>query len=166
MPGCCAAIKALTLSGLSTKKFTFEGFLPYVKNERTERLEEIKDYSQTLIIYEAPHKLKMTLNDLLKFLGDRRIALCREMTKMNEEIIRTTIKKAIDLYEEQLPRGEYVLIIEGSEKNSLSDKFDDISIEDHVKMHIKSGMSKMDAIKLTAKERKIPKSEVYDLICK
>ena len=166
VPGCCAAVNALILSGLPTKHFTFEGFLPYTKSERTHRLEEICSYTQTLILYEAPHKLKATLEDLSRYLGDRRISLCREMTKMNEDVFRTTLKKAVEYYENNSPRGEYVLIIEGAEKKNTSDAYTNISIEEHVQMHIDNGMSKMDAIKLTAKERKIPKSEVYSLICK
>lgn len=166
VPGCCAAINALTLSGLSTRRFTFEGFLPYTKSERNERLQELAEYTQTLIFYEAPHKLKATLTDLFRSFGDRKIALCREMTKLNEQIIRTTLQKAIVLYEENAPRGEYVLVIEGAIEKNVSNEFDNLSIEDHVQMHIDTGMSKMDAIKLTAKERKIPKSEVYALICK
>ena len=166
VPGCCAAINALTLSGLSTKRFAFEGFLPYQKKERTERLEEIRRNTQTLILYEAPHKLKNTLYDLFGQLGNRRIALCREMTKLNEEIIRTTLEDAVSLYEQKEPRGEYVLIIEGASDNYDIQPLPDVSIEEQVELYIKEGMSKMDAIKRTAKERKIPKNEVYNLMCK
>ena len=166
VPGCCAAVNALTLSGLSTRRFTFEGFLPYTKKERSSRLEEIKSLAHTLILYEAPHKLLATLKDLYSALGDRKIALCREMTKLNEEIIRTTLCGAVEYYLEKEPRGEYVLILEGAGEDQVQERFDNLSIEDHVKMYIDSGLSKMDAIKMTAKDRKIPKNEVYALICK
>lgn len=166
VPGCCAAVNALTLSGLSTRRFTFEGFLPYTKKERSLRLEEIKSLAHTLILYEAPHKLLATLKDLYSALGDRKIALCREMTKLNEEIIRTTLCGAVEYYLEKEPRGEYVLILEGAGEDQVQERFDNLSIEDHVKMYIDSGLSKMDAIKMTAKDRKIPKNEVYALICK
>ncbi len=166
VPGCCAAINALTLSGMSTKHFCFEGFLPYPKKERNERLDELECSCHTMILYEAPHKLKNTLKDLFSKLGDRRIALCREMTKLNEEIIRTTLKVAIELYSEKDPRGEYVLVIEGKSTNHDCDTCLDISIEQQVNSYIESGMSKMDAIKQTAKDRRIPKNEVYSVICK
>ncbi len=166
VPGCCAAINALTLSGLSTRHFTFEGFLPYAKKERADSLSELKSVYSTLILYEAPHKLKNTLKDLAHTLGNRKIALCREMTKLNEEIIRTDLESAISLYEEKEPRGEYVLIIEGAEKAYECESALTLTIEEQVEQYIKGGMSKMDAIKQTAKDRKIPKNEVYSLICK
>lgn len=166
VPGCCAAICALTLSGLSTRRFSFEGFLPFNKKERKERLDELKDATNTLILYEAPHKLKDTLHDLFSSLGNRKIALCRELTKLNEEIIRTTLEGAIQYYEEKDPRGEYVLIIEGAEKRNSSDEYDNLSIEEHVQVYIDGGMSKMDAIKKVAKDRNMKKSDIYALICK
>ena len=166
VPGCCAAINALTLSGLSTRRFSFEGFLPYSGNDRKQRLSELSKRTETLILYEAPHKLIDTLEDLADSLGDRRVALCREMTKLNEEIIRTTLQGAIDLYKEKSPRGEYVLILEGAQATEAEDKFSSISIEEHVQMYIDEGMSKMDAIKQTAKDRNLKKSDVYAQICK
>ncbi len=166
VPGCCAAINALTLSGLSTRRFTFEGFLPHQKKERQSRIEELKKHTSTIIMYEAPHKLKNTLKDLCNALGNRKIALCREMTKLNEEIIRTTIDQAILMYENTEPRGEYVLIIEGTIISDATDKYTNMTIEEHVEIYMKSGLTKMDAIKQTAKDRKIPKNEVYSVICK
>ncbi len=166
VPGCCAAINALTLSGLSTYRFSFEGFLPYTKKDRTQRLEEISALNSTIIIYEAPHKLINTLKDLADALGDRKIALCREMTKLNEQVIRTTISGALEYYTEVSPRGEYVLIIEANTSTDTTNDYSSISIEEHVKMYIDSGISKMDAIKKTAKDRKIPKNEVYAAVCK
>ena len=166
VPGCCAAITALTLSGLCTRRFTFEGFLPYQKKERKQKLEEISRLPYTIIMYEAPHKLIGTLEDLNKALSNRKIALCRELTKLNEEIIRTTLEDAIEMYRKKDPRGEYVLIIEGNNKAENENQFSTMTIEEHVELYINDGMSKMDAIKKVAKERNIPKNEVYSLICK
>ena len=166
VPGCCAAINALTLSGLSTRRFTFEGFLPFQKKERKDKLEQISKLPYTLILYEAPHKLLSTLADLNEYMSDRKIALCREMTKLNEEIIRTTIKDAIKLYSEKSPKGEYVLIIEGYNEENDKTVTESLSIKDQVQLYIDDGISKMDAIKKVAKERNIPKSEVYSIICK
>ena len=114
VPGPTAAMSALAISGLPTKRFCFEGFLSVTKRIRLEHLRQLKELPQTLIFYEAPHKLKNTLNDLLEELGDRRISLCREMTKVHEEVIRGTISEMIELYKEQEPRGEYVLVVEGA----------------------------------------------------
>ena len=166
VPGCCAAITALTLSGLSTRRFTFEGFLPFQKKERIDKLNEIKNLNYTLILYEAPHKLVGTLSDLYEALSERKVAICREITKLNEEIIRCTLSEAINLYSEKSPRGEYVLVIEGNTASKLEDEFCNISIEDHVQKYVNDGMSKMDAIKKVAKERNLPKNEVYSIICK
>lgn len=166
VPGCCAAITALTLSGLSTRRFAFEGFLPYQKKERKEKLEEISQLPYTIIMYEAPHKLIGTLEDLNKALSNRKIALCRELTKLNEEIIRTTIEDALVMYGEKAPRGEYVLIIEGNNTAEKENQFSSLTIQEHVELYISDGMSKMDAIKKVAKERNIPKNEVYSVICK
>lgn len=166
VPGCCAAITALTLSGLSTRRFTFEGFLPFQKKERIDKLNEIKNLNYTLILYEAPHKLVGTLSDLYEALSERKVAICREITKLNEEIIRCTLSEAINLYSEKSPRGEYVLVIEGNTASKLGDEFCNISIEDHVQKYVNDGMSKMDAIKKVAKERNLPKNEVYSIICK
>ena len=166
VPGCCAAITALTLSGLSTRRFAFEGFLPFQKKERKDKLNEIKNLNYTLILYEAPHKLLGTLSDLYEALSERKVAICREITKLNEEIIRCTLSEAINLYSEKSPRGEYVLVIEGNTASKLGDEFCNISIEDHVQKYVNDGMSKMDAIKKVAKERNLPKNEVYSIICK
>lgn len=163
VPGPCAAMTALTLSGLFTAKFAFEGFLTTNKGERMKRLKTLKTDDRTLIFYEAPHKLKATLSDLFEIFGDRRISLCRELTKLNEEIIRTTLSDAVSLYSEHEPRGEYVLVVEGAnELEVLSDAFwHGMSITEHVEHYISEGMSKMDAVKLCAKDRSLPKNEVY-----
>lgn len=160
IPGPCAAVSALAVSGLPTRKFVFEGFLPVPSSERREALDEIKSEKRTLIIYEAPHKLKKTLSDLRSALGDRRIALCREMTKLNEEIIRTTISGAEEFYAEKEPRGEYVLIIEGASSGG-DDFWKDMTVAEHVEYYVGAGLSKNDAMKAAAKDRGVGKSEIY-----
>ncbi len=164
VPGCCAAVNALIMSGLNTSRFVFEGFLSTAKNERRERLKELENEARTIILYEAPHKLKQTLEDLHTYLGNRKIALCREMTKLNEEVMRTTVEGAIEYYNQNQTRGEYVLIIEGSnqKKSTDDDIFASMTIEEQVNYYIEhQGMSKMDAIKATAKQRGVGKSEIY-----
>lgn len=163
VPGPCAAMTALTLSGLFTARFSFEGFLTTNKGDRMRRLKAIKDDDRTLIFYEAPHKLKATLADLLEVFGNRKISLCRELTKLNEEIIRTTLADAAELYSEREPRGEFVLIVEGMcADKAVSDAFwSDMTVIEHVEHYISLGMSKMDAIKTCAKDRGVPKNEIY-----
>ena len=161
--GTCAIINALVLSGSDTKRFCFEGFLSAQKNERIKRLNEINDETRTIVFYEAPHKLKRTLHDMFEVFGDRKISLCRELTKLNEEIIRTTLKDASGLYDETEPRGEFVLVLEGAEQKAEND-FDNLSIEDHFNKYILSGMKKMDAIKQVAKDRNVPKNDIYKVI--
>jgi 16S rRNA (cytidine1402-2'-O)-methyltransferase len=163
IPGPAAVINALIISGLPTRRFAFEGFLPMNKRARKERLLEIKNEQRTLIFYEAPHKLTHTLKDMLEFLGDRKISLAREMTKKYEEVIRTTIKKAIEKYEMDPPKGEFVLIIEGNKEIQQFEKnWDDISIPEHIESYIKQGVDKKEALKLVAKDRNISKREVYN----
>ena len=166
VPGPVAGINALILSGLSAKRYAFEGFLSVNKRHRREHLESIKNDSHTLIFYEAPHKLKSTLEDMKKaFGGERRIALARELTKIHEEIIRTDIDGAIEYYSENAPRGEYVLVIEGaSVKNELStDAFwENMSITEHVEKYISDGMTQKDAIKAAASDRGASKRDVYN----
>ncbi len=168
IPGCSAVVNALALSALPTGRFCFEGFLSTNKNERNARLEEIKNDRRTTVFYEAPHKLKKTLDDIMSVFGDRRIALCRELTKLNEEIIRTTLSAAISYYEENEPRGEYVLVIEGASDEKLKEEafFAGMSIEEHLDYYIASGMSKMDATKAVAKDRGVAKSVIYKEINK
>lgn len=166
VPGCSAVVNALALSALPTGRFAFEGFLSTNKNERLERLNEIKNDTRTTIFYEAPHKLQKTLLDLYDAFGDRRISLCRELTKINEEIMRTTISQAIRYYEENAPRGEYVLVVAGFEKGAFqNDAFwKDMTIEEHLSYYISQEMKKMDAIKAVAKDRGVSKSEIYKLV--
>ena len=162
-PGVSAAITALTLSGQNTRYFAFEGFLPVTKPERKERLSAIKNEARTLILYEAPHKLQKTLGDLLETLGDRRVSLCRELTKLNEEIKRTSLSEANAYYKENSPRGEYVLVIEGASEPAENVIFwNSMSVKEHVDRYIDGGMSKNDAIKAAAKDRGVPKNAVYN----
>ena len=168
VPGACAAVSALALSGLSTGKFVFEGFLSANKTERRARLEELRNEQRTLIIYEAPHKLKNTLSDMAEIFGnDRRISLCRELTKLNEEVMRTTVGAAVLYYEENEPRGEFVLIIDGTKEVIESvNPLLCLSPEEHVEHYIGLGMKKMDAIKAAAKDRGVSKSELYSELVK
>lgn len=164
IPGPCAAVSALALSGLDTGRFVFEGFVTVNKRERRERMSALADEERTIIFYEAPHKLRATLADMLSYIGDRRIALCRELTKLNEEVIRTTTAAAVKYYESTDPRGEYVIVMEGTPRDcKKSDDYPDDPRE-HVAMLEKSGMSRMDAIKAAAKERGVPKSTVYNAL--
>ncbi|MBE6656394.1 MAG: 16S rRNA (cytidine(1402)-2'-O)-methyltransferase [Ruminococcaceae bacterium] len=167
VPGPCAAINALSLSALATGRFAFEGFLTTNMGERKKRLSEIAREKRTMIFYEAPHKLKATLSDLLSTFGDRRITLCREMTKRNEEILRTTLEKAVTLYETVAPRGEYVLVLEGEDALPEESKpkedtwYASLSHEEHVLAYESRGISRMDAIKAAAKDLGVAKSVLY-----
>jgi 16S rRNA (cytidine1402-2'-O)-methyltransferase len=168
VPGPCAAVSALAMSGLFTGKFVFEGFLSTANNERREALESLKNERRTIIFYEAPHKLKGTLADLIKAFGDRKISLCRELTKLNEEVLRMTLSEAIAYYEENMPRGEYVLVMEGASKeeqkaNAFWAEMDEFA---HVSYYTEQGLSKNDAIKAAAKDRGVGKSEIYNIVMK
>ena len=162
VPGPCAAITALTLSALPTGRFTFEGFLSANKSERRASLAELENEKRTMIFHEAPHKLKATLSDMkTAFGGDRKIALCRELTKLNEEVLRLTLDEAVEYYSQNDPRGEYVLVVEGASTTSNEAFWEGMSIPEHVEFYTNSGMSKNDAIKAAAKDRKVPKNDVY-----
>jgi len=163
VPGPVASIVALTLSGLPTGRFTFEGFLSTNKAERRGHLNDLKQEKRTMLFHEAPHKLRATLKDLASAFGDsRRIAICRELTKLNEEILRMTLGEAVTYFETQEPRGEYVLVVEGNtESTNVNSFWVDMDIPTHVAHYMEGGMSKMDAIKQAAKDRGVPKNEVY-----
>lgn len=166
VPGPIAGINALILSGLSTSRYAFEGFLSVNKRHRAEHLESIKNDTRTLIFYEAPHKLKNTLSDMQKFLGsDRKIAIARELTKLHEEILRFTIDEAIEYYNEVNPRGEYVLVVEGASKCEEGTEevwWQELSIIEHVDKYIADGDTSKEAIKKAATDRGLPKREVYN----
>lgn len=165
IPGAVAAVNALILSGLPTRRFAFEGFLSVNKRHRKEHLESVKNDAHTLIFYEAPHKLKNTLNDMADtFGGDRKIALVRELTKIHEEVKRCTIAEAIDFYAENNPRGEYVLVIEGARDTEEDEQKDweGLSVKEHVDKYIAEGMTSKDAVKKAAGDRGLPKRDVYN----
>lgn len=168
IPGACAAVSALALSGLGTSRFAFEGFLPPKAGERRARLEAVASDDRTLIFYEAPHKLKATLTDMAEIFGkERKISLCRELTKLNEEVTRTTLGAATEYYAEHEPRGEYVLIVEGGDGNKRnSDKSALLMLTPamHVQHYEAEGMPKMAAIKAAAKDRGMSKSELYNIL--
>ena len=168
VPGPCAAVSALAMSGLFTGKFVFEGFLSTANNERREALESLKNERRTIIFYEAPHKLKGTLADLMKAFGDRKISLCRELTKLNEEVLRMTLSEAIAYYEDNAPRGEYVLVLEGASKEEQKSNafWADMDEFAHVSYYTEQGLSKNDAIKAAAKDRGVGKSEIYNIVMK
>ena len=161
IPGPCAAVTALAASGLPTGRFTFEGFLSVSRKARKEHLESLADEERTMIFYEAPHKLQTTLGDLYAAFGDRRIALCREMTKLHEEILRTTLSGAVALCETTAPRGEYVLVVEGAEAKKAAPADPEAAL-DTVDALADSGLSLRDAVKQTAKETGIPKNVLYE----
>lgn len=163
VPGPTAAMSALAISGLNTKRFCFEGFLSVTKRIRREHLEQLKPLPQTLIFYEAPHKLKNTLNDLLEILGDRRISLCRELTKLHEEVIRGTISEMKDYYKEREPRGEYVLVVEGAEEKKETD-FTLEQAADLARELKEKGMRPSEACKEAAKQSGFGKSEIYGVL--
>ena len=169
IPGACAAVSALSLSALATGRFCFEGFLSPNKKEREERLGKLKNEERTMIIYEAPHKLKGTLSDLATVFGeDRKISLCRELTKLNEEVVRTTLGEAKKYYEANEPRGEYVLVLEGADEAGVATESDNpllsLTPEEHVKHYESNGLKRMDAIKAAAKDRGMPKSDLYKIL--
>ena len=165
IPGPVAGINALILSGLPTRRFAFEGFLSVNKRHRKEHLESVKNDTHTLIFYEAPHKLKNTISDMQKaFGGDRKIALVRELTKLHEEVKRCTLDEAAEFYEENNPRGEYVIVVEGAKEEKAPEEnvWENISVKEHVEKYIAEGMSSKDAIKKTALDRNVPKRDVYN----
>ena len=166
VPGPSACVSALALSGLSTVRFAFEGFLPAQKSDRRKRLEAVANDDRTLIFYEAPHKLRATLDDMAEiFGGERKFSLCRELTKLNEAAHRTTINGAIDTYKAKEPRGEYVLVVEGGDgKPKEENPLLSLSPEDHVAHYERQGMKRMDAIKSAAKDRGMSKSELYKIL--
>lgn len=166
LPGACACITALTLSGLPTRRFCFEAFLPHNKKERQAVLEELKNETRTIILYEAPHHLCGTLEELLGALGDRRITLCRELTKIYEEAWQTTLEEALRTYKsERSPRGEYVIVIEGRSREKVQEQkaleWEEINLEEHMQLYLDRGMDRKAAMKCVAKDRGITKRDVY-----
>ena len=161
VPGCCALISALAVSGLPTGRFAFEGFLPANKAQRRERLQGLLGEERTLIFYEAPHRLRVTLDDLLAAFGDRRVALCRELTKLHEETMRTTLAQAVEWYREREPKGEYVLVLDGAERREESA----VTLEWGVKLVLERrarGERMKDAVRQVASDTGLARNELYD----
>ncbi len=167
IPGCSASITALIMSGLPTGRFAFEGFLPQKHSERVKFLETLQFEDRTLIFYEGPHRVKEMLADTLKVLGDRRCAALRELTKLHEEGVRGTVSQVISHFDQNDPRGEFVIVLEGSQKKASENQKPDYSglpIDQHVEIYLKQGYERMEAMKLTARDRNLSKREVYALL--
>ncbi|MBQ8319135.1 MAG: 16S rRNA (cytidine(1402)-2'-O)-methyltransferase [Lachnospiraceae bacterium] len=167
VPGACAAVNAVIASGLPTRRFVFEAFLPADKKERRFILEELKEETRTMIIYEAPHRLVKTLKELLETLGNRRANICRELTKKHESFFLTTLEDAIAHYDGVEPKGECIIVVEGLSRDQIIEEerrqWDDMTIEEHLTHYMASGMDKKEAIKQVAKDRGLPKRQVYDV---
>ena len=162
IPGPCAVITALSISGQSTGRFCFEGFLSMSKKSRREHLESLTEEQRTMVFYEAPHKLVNTLEDMAAVFGkDRPLSLCRELTKLHEEVVRTTLGEAIEKYSAQPPKGEFVLVVAGAPEKQ-KEVFTSADAADRVRALMKTGMSRKDAVKQTAKELNLPKNVVYE----
>lgn len=165
LPGATAFTTALVYSGLDTTKFLFRGFLPRENKERNPIIQNLKDRTETIIFYEAPHRLLDTLSFIKENLGNRQIAICRELTKLHEEIFRGTLENSIEFFKNKAPRGEFVLVIRGKSIDEIESekkaKWEHLSIQEHILSLMETGINKKEAIKQVAKERKIPKSEVY-----
>jgi len=165
LPGATAITTALVYSGLDTTKFIFRGFLPRENKDRKPIIDDLINRSETLIFYEAPHRLLNTLEFLYDNVGNRKISMCRELTKLYEEIIRLTLEEAIEYYKLNAPRGEYVLVVEGKSKEAIDKderaKWDSLTIEEHIQKYMDDGLNKKDAMKVVAKDRDMPKSEIY-----
>lgn len=168
LPGPSAFVTALTISGKPTRRFCFEAFLPHDKKERVEVLNELKTETRTIMLYEAPHKLKKTLKDLYEALGDREISLCKELTKKHETNFRTTLSEAIAYYEQEEPKGEFVLVIEGISRQELKEDelqgFLSMTIEEHMQQYLDQGLDKKDAMKKVAKDRGVSKRDIYQAL--
>lgn len=168
LPGACACITALTLSGLSTRRFCFEAFLPADKKERREILEELKTETRTIILYEAPHRLVRTLQELQEALGDRRMTLCRELTKKHETAFATTLTGALEYYRDQEPRGECVIVLEGRSRAQMKAEeqrsWEEMDIREHMDLYLSQGMDQKAAMKAVAKDRGIGKRDVYRMV--
>ncbi|NLP34790.1 MAG: 16S rRNA (cytidine(1402)-2'-O)-methyltransferase [Clostridiales bacterium] len=168
LPGACAAITALTLSGLPTRRFSFEAFLPANKKDRLRILKELEEETRTIILYEAPHRLCKTLHQLQDHLGDRKLTILKELTKKHEMVWQTTISSAIIRYEKEQPKGEFVLVIEGRNAEDIEaqeqSRWDAITIVEHMQIYTERGLDKKEAMKTVAKDRGISKREVYQVL--
>lgn len=168
LPGAVACITALTISGLATRRFAFEAFLPTDKKERQAILEELKGETRTMILYEAPHRLTRTLKVLYEALGNRRLSVCRELTKKHETVFATTIEDALDYYESQEPKGECVMVIEGKSREEIraeeKARWEEMDIEAHMEYYLERGLDKKEAMKQVAKDRGVSKRDIYQAL--
>ena len=168
LPGAAACITALTISGLSTRRFAFEAFLPSDKKEREQILKEMETETRTMIVYEAPHRLVKTLKLFLERLGNRKITVCRELTKRHEPALAVTLEEAVDHYEANHPKGECVLVIEGKSREEAREEerkqWEEMTIEDHMEVYTKQGMDKKSAMKAVAKDRGVSKRDIYQYL--
>ena len=168
VPGACACVNALIISGRPTRRFCFEAFLPADKKERRKVLEELKSETRTIVLYEAPHRLVRTLEELLETLGNRRISVCRELTKKHETIFRTDFEKALSHYREQEPRGECVIVIEGKAAEEIlkekQEAWKEMTPREHVEMYESQGNSRKEAMRLAARDRGVPRREIYQAL--
>lgn len=168
LPGACACITALTISGLETRRFAFEAFLPAEKKERQAVFGELKNETRTILLYEAPHRLVKTLKELLEELGDRKIAVCRELTKVHETALRTTIAEALAYYETHEPKGECVLVIQGKSRRKICQEqqaaWRELTVWEHMDRYLSQGIDRKEAMKLVAKDRGVGKREIYQAL--
>lgn len=165
LPGPAACITALTMSGMATRRFAFEAFLPADKKEKQQVLEELKQETRTIVLYEAPHRLVRTLEEMLEELGDRKISICRELTKKYETVFRTTFSGALRFYETEEPKGECVIVIEGKSRDEIQKEkeasWESMAIEEHMELYLNQGMDRKESMKQVAKDRGISKRDVY-----
>ena len=170
LPGACACITALTMSGQPTRRFAFEAFLPYDKKERAQILENLRNETRTIIIYEAPHHLKKTLKECREYLGNRNMTVCKELTKRYEQKRKSTLDEMIAYYEKNEPRGEYVLIFEGKSLQELKEEkqqeWNQLTVQEHMEHYLEKGMDKKSAMKQVAKDRGVSKRDIYQELLK
>ena len=168
LPGAAACITALTLSGLPTRRFAFEAFLPSDKKEKRKVLEELKNETRTIVLYEAPHRLVRTLQELLEALGERRISVCRELTKKHETIFRTTLSEAVTYYETNAPKGECVLVLEGRSRSEMEaeeqQRWSEMPLKEHMEYYVNQGADRKEAMKRVAKDRGVSKRDIYQAL--
>ena len=170
LPGPAACVTALTLSGMPTRRFAFEAFLPRDKKERSRILQELKDETRTIVLYEAPHHLLRTLEELYEVLGNRKVSFCRELTKKHEQMVQMSLEESILYYKEQEPRGEFVLVVQGKDykeiEKELRQAWEHLSLEEHMQHYEEQGISHKEAMRMVAKDRGLAKREIYQALLK
>ncbi len=168
LPGASALVAALSMSGLSSRRFVFVGFIPVEKKDRAQALERIKSETRTIAIYEAPHRILKTLKDLKKTLGDREIRICRELTKIHEEVLNLTIETAIEKYENEEPKGEMVILVKGLDAEEIKaesiSRWQEMPVAEHIRLYTEKGIPEKEAMKMAAKDRGVSKREIYEML--